>query len=123
MTDKRKYLEDIPVDWFYEIVPERNKVIEAADASLPRYEYNANVQHVVVLDVIQMKDTRLYTLKPYQEKGTRRLAPFRAGQYVSVSLKIGDFLLTRPYSLCSAPSEAANGCQIIAKTMKNGYAS
>ncbi len=132
MTDKRKYLEDIPVDRFYEIVPKRNKVIEAADASLPRYEYNANVldhvfhpnvQHVVVSDVKQMKDARLYTLKPDQEKGTKRLAPFRAGQYVSVSLKIEDSLLTRPYSLCSAPSEAANGYQIIVKTMKDGYAS
>ncbi|MFA6829825.1 MAG: flavin reductase family protein [Bacilli bacterium] len=37
------------------------------------------------------------------------LPPFQAGQYVSLEMKIGDTLTTRPYSICSAPFEARNG--------------
>ena len=35
-----------------------------------------------------------------------KLPPFEAGQYVSLELKIGTSLTTRPYSVCSSPSEA-----------------
>ena len=38
-----------------------------------------------------------------------RLALFRAGQYVSVSVPIGDTLTTRSYSLCSSPELAKQG--------------
>ena len=38
-----------------------------------------------------------------------RLALFRAGQYVSVSVPIGDTLTTRSYSLCSSPELAKKG--------------
>lgn len=34
---------------------------------------------------------------------------FRAGQYVSLKLKIGDSVFTRPYSLSSSPKEALQG--------------
>ncbi len=37
------------------------------------------------------------------------LAYFRAGQYLSVRLFIGGSVVTRPFSLCSAPSEALDG--------------
>ena len=34
------------------------------------------------------------------------LPPFQAGQYVSLDLKIGSTVTTRPYSICSAPYQA-----------------
>ena len=37
------------------------------------------------------------------------LPPFRAGQYISIRLKIGDSLVTRPYSLSSSPRRARQG--------------
>lgn len=37
------------------------------------------------------------------------LPPFRAGQYISIRLKIGESLITRPYSLCSSPRRACQG--------------
>lgn len=38
------------------------------------------------------------------------LAPFRAGQYISVCVRIGNTRTTRSYSLCSSPAWAENGC-------------
>ena len=38
------------------------------------------------------------------------LAPFRAGQYLSVGVEIGNTRTTRSYSLCSSPAWAENGC-------------
>ncbi len=37
------------------------------------------------------------------------LAPFRAGQYISVTVNAGKSKTTRSYSLCSSPEEAWNG--------------
>ena len=37
------------------------------------------------------------------------LAYFRAGQYLSLKLKIGESSLSRPYSISSSPKDALNG--------------
>ena len=131
--DNKEYLSTGSVEDFKNLVPKRRAVIEKASDALPKYEYNANivagqlhpkVQHVVVTDVKELKDAKCYTLAPDKEKGTERLAYFRAGQYISLSLKIGDSVLTRPYSLCSSPAEALNGIyRIVVKSMKGGFAS
>lgn len=133
MADRKTYLESVPVEQFYEIIPRRKKAIEAASDEMPKYEYNSNVldkifhpavQHVIVSDVTEMKDAKMFTLAPDKAAGTERLAPFRAGQYVSVSLNIGKSVLTRPYSLCGSPAEAKAGTySIVVKTMKDGFAS
>jgi len=129
----RDYLSSIDPARFGAIIPTRRRIIESASPELPRYEYNANilartlhpeVQHVVVTDIKELPGARLYTLKADPEKGTEKLAYFMAGQYISLELKIGDSLLTRPYSLCSSPKQALDGeYQIVVKTMKNGFAS
>lgn len=52
------------------------------------------------------------------------LAPFRAGQYLSVQLKIGSSVLTRPYSISSSPKWAKEGkYAMTVKRTKNGFAS
>lgn len=132
MIDRKSYLEHVPVDGFFNIIPKRRKIIEAAKDEFPRYEYNANVlakayhpaiQHVIVSDVRDMSDAKVYTLVPDTDAGTTTLAPFRAGQYVSVSLHIGESVLTRPYSLCGSPADALAGTYAIAvKSVENGFA-
>ncbi|MBQ2659207.1 MAG: 2Fe-2S iron-sulfur cluster binding domain-containing protein [Erysipelotrichaceae bacterium] len=129
----KNFLDNVPLERFAQIIPNRRRAIESAPAEFPRYEYNANVlakklhpkvQHVVVNDVKELNGAKLYTLCADLEKGTESLAYFQAGQYISLELTIGDSLLTRPYSLCSSPAQALKGeYQIVVKTMKNGFAS
>ncbi|MBE6764730.1 MAG: 2Fe-2S iron-sulfur cluster binding domain-containing protein [Ruminococcaceae bacterium] len=130
---ERNYLDSISLDRFDQIVPERREKIEQSPADLPKYEYNANklardlhpkVQHVTVTAVKELKDAKVFTLTPDKAAGTQALAYFRAGQYISVSLKIGKSVLTRPYSLCGSPKEALDGTySIVVKKMKDGFAS
>ncbi|MBR4462563.1 MAG: 2Fe-2S iron-sulfur cluster binding domain-containing protein [Erysipelotrichaceae bacterium] len=130
---KKEFLESVPLEKFAQLIPNRRRIIESASAEFPEYEYNANrlaknlhpkVQHTVVTDVKELNGAKLFTFRADPEKGTESLAYFQAGQYISLELKIGDSLLTRPYSLCSSPSQALKGeYQIVVKTMKNGFAS
>ncbi len=130
---KKDYLENYPIEKFAQIIPNRRKAIESAPAEFPEYEYNANIlakklhpniQHVVVSEIKELNGAKLYTLRADPEKGTETLAYFQAGQYIGLELAIGGSLLTRPYSLCSSPSQALKGeYQIVVKTMKNGFAS
>lgn len=129
----REYLEGISIDRFDEIIPRRQKVINEAPDTEPKYEFNANVlarslhpkvQHVKVCDIKEFNGARVYTFEPDTSKGTTKLAYFRSGHYISLKLKIGDSVLTRPYSLCSSPKLALEGkYQIIVKSMKDGFAS
>lgn len=129
----REYLEGISIDRFDEIIPRRQKVINEAPDAEPKYEFNANVlarslhpkiQHVKVCDIKEFNGARVYTFEPDTSKGTTKLAYFRAGHYISLKLKIGNSVLTRPYSLCSSPKAALEGkYQIVVKSMKDGFAS
>ena len=132
MADK-EYLKGVSADSFYNILPNRQAVINQASDKEPQYEFNANVlarslhpkvQHVKVSDIKEFNGAKVYTLEPDTSKGTTKLAYFRAGHYISLKLKIGDSVLTRPYSLCSSPKLALSGkYQIIVKSMKDGFAS
>ena len=129
----REYLKGVSADSFYDIVPKRQAVINQASDKEPQYEFNANVlarnlhpkvQHVKVSDIKEFNGAKVYTFEPDTSKGTTKLAYFRAGHYISLKLKIGDSVLTRPYSLCSSPKLALSGkYQIIVKSMKDGFAS
>ena len=132
MADK-DYLKEVSADGFYELLPKRQAVISKASGEEPQYDFNANVlarslhpkvQHVKVCDIKELNGARVYTLEPDTSKGTTKLAYFRAGQYISLKLKIGGSVLTRPYSLCSSPKLALSGkYQIVVKSMKDGFAS
>lgn len=131
--DRKTYLESVPTERYFNLIPKRRQIIEAASDAFPKYEYNANllakayhpaIQRVLIADVKDMPNAKAYTLIPDKDSGTKELAPFRAGQYVSVSLQIGPSTLTRPYSLCGSPAEAFAGTYtIVVKSAKNGFAS
>lgn len=95
----------------------RNKVIDAAPASEISGSYaindNAKALHPDHLDLV-IEDIDSYpecggkTIR-FASKDGQPLPYFRAGQYLSLKLNIGESFVTRPYSICSSPKEALNG--------------
>ena len=124
-----------PMD-FTKMNPTRQAKIEAApakelptlDAYVPNQIAKAlhpGTQYVKVAVVVeQSADTKTFWLEANAEKGTKALAWFSAGQYLSVTLEIGSMKLTRPYSLSSSPREALAGRYgLTIKRVKDGLAS
>lgn len=124
-----------PMD-FTKMNPARQAKIEAAPAkALPATDsYKPNelakalhpgTQYVTVAEVVEhTADAKTFWLEANPEKGTGTLAWFSAGQYLSVSLEIGNMKLTRPYSLSSSPREALSGRYgLTVKRVKDGLAS
>jgi len=124
-----------PMD-FTKMNPTRQAKIEAAPAkALPATDsYTPNqiakalhpaVQYLKVAEIVeQSADVKTFWLEADAEKGTKALAWFSAGQYLSVSLQIGKVLLTRPYSLSSSPREALAGRYALTiKRVEGGLAS
>lgn len=113
-----------PLD-FTKMNPKRQAIIEAAPAKElpPTDSYVPNriakalhpgVQHLKVVKIEEEAgNSKRYYLAPDEEKGTSSLAWFSAGQYLSVTLKIGNMTLTRPYSLASSPRDTLNGTYML----------
>lgn len=80
---------------------------------------------VVIKDIIEeTSDVKSFILVPNKEKQVNSLEPFKAGQYISVKIKIGDITTTRAYSLSSSPKEAMEGFyRITVKRVENGLVS
>ena len=96
-------------------VKTRNAVIEAAPTTPPKSIYNANilakrlhpaVQHCLIQKVEDHGDAKSFTLIPDAEKGTKKMAYFRASQYVSVALNIDGAPVRKPYTIRSNPKDA-----------------
>ena len=114
-----------PLD-FTKMNPTRQAKIEAAPAApLPGLDsyipnqiakaLHPDVQHLKVVKIEEEAgNAKRYYLAPNPDKGTEKLAWFSAGQYLSVTLKIGNMVLTRPYSLASSPREALAGTYMLA---------
>ena len=124
-----------PMD-FTKMNPTRQAKIEAAPAApLPELDsyvpnkiakaLHPDVQHVKVVKIEEEAgNSKRYYLAPNAEKGTTSLAWFSAGQYLSVTLKIGNMTLTRPYSLASSPREALEGTYMLTiQKVEGGLAS
>ena len=124
-----------PMD-FTKMTPTRDAKIESAPAkALPATEsyvpnqianaLHPDVQHLKVAKIVDHgTDAKTYFLEANASKGTKALAWFSAGQYLSISLEIGKVKLTRPYSLSSSPREALEGnYKLTIKRVKDGLAS
>lgn len=62
-------------------------------------------QSLIVKAVIPLsKDAVKYVLEPDASNGTALLAYFRAGQYITLNLTIGNAVVTRPYYISSSPA-------------------
>ena len=113
-----------PMD-FTKMNPTRQAKIEAApaaalpptDSYVPNQIANALHPGTQYLKVAKIEEeagnSKRYYLVPNEEKGTKALAWFSAGQYLSITLKIGNMTLTRPYSIASSPREALAGTYLL----------
>lgn len=129
----KKLLKSLSVGPFLGQVKLREKMIAEASDELPTSIYNANVlakklhpnvQYAVVTAVAEHPDAKSFTLTADTEKGAQRLAYFRAGQYVSIALDIGEAKLNKPYTIRSCPKDALAGTYTITvKRTAKGFAS
>lgn len=133
MSNLDAYLEKLSMDDYRGLIPGRRAIIEKAGAEMPACEFNANKlaaalhpvkQFAVVAEVTEQNGAKTYRLEPDAAKGTKTLAYFRAGQYVSVSLDIGKSRLTRAYTLAGTPKQALEGSySVTVKKTDGGFAS
>ena len=129
----KKLLKQFGVGPFLGQVKLREKMIAQAPDTPPVSVFNANIlakklhpgaQYAIVAKVEDHGEAKSFTLVPDTEKGTQQLAYFRAGQYVSVALDIGQAKLNKPYSLRSGPRDALKGSYTITvKRTAKGFAS
>ena len=110
---------------------ERKQFIDSAPAVLPTRtdDFGVNkvakslhpkAQKLVISRIEEHKDIA----KSYYFKGETQLAYFKAGQYLTFKLEIGNSVVTRSYSIASSPASALNGeYQITVKRIADGFVS
>ena len=110
---------------------ERKHFIDSADAVLPTRTDDFGVNKVA--KSLHPKEQRLIisrieehadVAKSYYFKSETELAFFKAGQYLTFKLEIGNSVVTRSYSIASSPAAALNGeYQITVKRIADGFVS
>ncbi len=108
----------------------REQAIQAAPANEIKAEYainkNAKILHpdyqkLVVSEIIDHPGAGAKTFVFKREDG-KAVAYFRAGQYLSLKLAIGESFVTRPYSISSSPKDALEGkVSITVRANPNGF--
>ncbi|MFW9901632.1 MAG: ferredoxin--NADP reductase, partial [Candidatus Thorarchaeota archaeon] len=116
---------------FTKLVPNRKKRIEkASNEPIKSDPINdlARMLHperqYLIIDEIrdETKSAKTFKLVPDLELGTRKLAYFRAGQYLSLKVKVNGVEITRPYSISSSPSDALKGFyNLTIRKEENGF--
>ncbi|MEK6535589.1 MAG: FAD-binding oxidoreductase, partial [Thermodesulfobacteriota bacterium] len=115
---------------FGRLLPERQERIAKASAepvrddpmnALARRLHPERIDLVITEIREETPSTRTFRLRPAPGAQTE-LPVFRAGQYLSLKVPIGDSWITRPYAISSAPYEAggADGFYEIAIRRKEG---
>lgn len=102
---------------------EREKVIHNSSTTPINVKFAANevadalhptVQHVKVVDIIEEgQDTKTFVLVPNVDVGTKKLAYFRPGQYISIRVEIEDGIYNRPYTISCSPKHASDNIYTI----------
>ncbi len=110
---------------------ERKQFIDSAPAVLPTRTDDFGVNKVA--KSLHPKEQKLVIsrieehtdiAKSYYFKGETELAYFKAGQYLTFKLEIGNSVVTRSYSIASSPASALNGeYQITVKRIADGFVS
>ena len=132
----KSLLKGLGVGAFLNEVKLREEHIANGADTIPTSIYNPNilanklhpaVQFVKVKEIIDRGDAKTYVFEPDETKGTKQLAYFKAGQYISVVVEFNGAFMCKPYSLCSSPKKALgekdNTYAITIKAQKDGYAS
>ena len=111
---------------------ERKEIIESFSKKRPADTYIdkevasiSSIYHTVITDIKEeTKDVKTFTLTADKNSDTPHLAPFKAGQYITIHVTIDSSPVTRAYSLSSAPSLANKDIyKITIKRVENGLVS
>ena len=83
------------------------------------------IYHVIVTDIkLETPDVKTFTLSADKDSTTPSLAPFKAGQYITLHVTVDSMPVTRAYSLSSSPVLANKDIyQITIKRVENGLVS
>ena len=112
-------LKSLKATKFISLLGNRQKTFENAKATMPELPDNATAlaralhpkkQFLKVAEVIERaEDCKSFVLVPDEEKGTKALAYFGAGKYLTVFEEIEGMKITRAYSISSKPGDALAG--------------
>lgn len=112
-------LKSLKATKFISLLSDRQKTFENAKAIMPEIPDNATAlaralhpkkQFVKVSEVIERaEDCKSFVLVPDEEKGTKALAYFGAGKYLTVFEEVEGMKITRAYSISSKPKDALEG--------------
>ena len=115
---------------FLPMLSERQARFKAAKADLPEFPDQASAlakalhpkrQYLKVAEVIERsEDCRSFVLVPDAEKGTKELAYFGAGKYLTVFETIEGMPITRAYSISSSPKESLEGKYVLTIKLVEG---
>lgn len=101
---------------FKKLVPNRREALaNGSEEPLPTEYRTNNLATALHPGYMEVELTHIVQLTPNMKNFTfKRIDSsafpfFRAGQYVSLQAKIGDSLVSRPYSISSSPDEALEG--------------
>ena len=101
---------------FKKLVPNRREALaNGSDQPLPTEYRTNNLATALHPGYKEVELTHIVQLTPNMKNFTFKRVDssafpfFRAGQYVSLQAKIGDSLVSRPYSISSSPDEALEG--------------
>ena len=115
---------------FISVLSGRQARFKEGKAELPNISDNAMAlakalhpkrQYLKIESVTERgEDCRSYTLVPDTDKGTKALAYFGAGKYLTVFETIEDMPVTRAYSISSSPKDSLEGRYILTIKLVEG---
>lgn len=131
MSDKNTgILKPLKATKFVSVIPERQTRINNAPAVLPNevdtaYELakalHPKKQYLKVAEVkVRAEDCKSFTLVPDEERGTKALAYFGAGKYLTVFETIEGMPVTRAYSISSSPKDSLENKYVLTIKLVDG---
>lgn len=116
---------------FAKMIPDRKAHLEGGSLKpvpktypineLAKLNHPGRMELVIDEIIVHSDDVKSFILKSANDT---KLAPFRAGQYLTIQVKIGNSIVTRPYSIASTPNDARNGFyNLTIKRVPDGFVS
>ena len=123
-------LKSLTLKKFIPLLKNRQEKFESAAAEMPNIPDNAMAlakalhpkrQYLKVASVVDMaEDCKSFTLIPDPERGTKELAYFGAGKYLTVFETINGMPVTRAYSISSSPKDSLEGRYVLTIKLVDG---
>lgn len=123
-------LKSLTIKKFLPLLSDRQARFNAAPTKFPEFSDQASVlaralhpkrQYLKIAEVKEIaSDCKSYTLVPDSDKGTKALAYFGAGKYLTVFETINGMPVTRAYSISSSPKDSLEGKYVLTIKLVEG---